>query len=318
MTQADIRLAAAHAAVRHFGFGSHAKLIELVAGPKGVFRVDYNSERFVLRAQHDALPAAARAVQAAWLRAITLETPLYVPRPVAANETWALLRWVDGEPLAKPEAFVKTAVLERVGEAAATLHAHAASFRAEGIEHVRVIDADALVGPGSCLGDGSARRILAANDVAALEMASTKIADAMRRAASQAGLIHGDLGPANWIFQNGQPRLIDFDAFGRGPFLFDLLGVLWSHVAWDAYPSFRRALLAGYERVRPLSDDERDDVDVMQAATLMPWFNNGCRMTDGAGRAEFLKWAPSNVAAVARLCRMDAVVAPSPTPTAGA
>jgi Ser/Thr protein kinase RdoA (MazF antagonist) len=118
------------------------------------------------------------------------------------------------------------------------------------------------------------------------------------------GLIHADLAPANWVFHNGQPRPIDFDEFGRGFYLYDLLGVLWSHVSRDAYPAFKAHLLSGYERIRPLATEIKASADLFQAATLFAWLNHGCRLTDDAARAEFLKWIPSTTRTIARLCRI--------------
>ena len=116
------------------------------------------------------------------------------------------------------------------------------------------------------------------------------------------GLIHADLAPANWVFHNGQPRPIDFDEFGRGFYLYDLLGVLWSHVSWDEYPAFKFHLLSGYERIRPLAAEIKASADLFQAATLFAWLNHGCRLAADSARAEFLRWVPSTTRTIARLC----------------
>src|SRR5206468_2403785 len=91
------------------------------------------------------------------------------------------------------------------------------------------LDADAIVGRRSAIGDGSARRLIAGADYATLATAAEKVATAMeclQQVGGQCGLIHADLAPANWVFHEGEPRPIDFDEFGRGFFLADLLGVL--------------------------------------------------------------------------------------------
>ena len=68
------------------------------------------------------------------------------------------------------------------------------------------------------------------------------------------GLIHGDLGPANWVFLRGEARPIDFDEFGVGYFLFDLVQVLWTHSMWPDYDAHMSRLLESYESVRALDD----------------------------------------------------------------
>jgi Ser/Thr protein kinase RdoA (MazF antagonist) len=319
----DLRITrAARKVLPRFGIDASATLRLLAVGEQHVFQVDDGVERFVLRQQAPGLSGAAGTLQLEWMRAIGRETSLRVPEPIettdgrwsvpatnSAGRAWALMRWVEGEPLKDPRAFVTPNVLERIGAAAATLHLQSSSFQSADLEAARRIDAAFLVGETSCLGDGSAEGVLATEHYTALVDAAAKVADAMDRgwrSPGAVGLIHGDLAPANWVFHDGDPGLIDFDEFGNGLFLFDLLGVLWSHVVWDDYATFRASLLRGYRHVRPLDDQMPELVDAVQAATVFPWFNNGCRLTDETERAEFLKWVPTTVAAVARLTRTAA------------
>jgi Ser/Thr protein kinase RdoA (MazF antagonist) len=316
----DLRITrAARQVLPRYGIDASATLRLLAAGEQHVFQVDDGVERFALRQQAPRLSGASTALQLEWMRAIGRETSLRVSEPIettdrrwsvpaanSAGRVWVLLRWVEGEPLKDPRAFVRPTVLDRVGAAAATLHRQSSSFQAADLEAARRIGAASLVGETSCLGDGSAERVLAIEHYTALVAAAAKVAAAMDhgwRSPAAVGLIHADLAPANWVFHHGHPGLIDFDEFGTGVFLFDLLGVLWSHVAWDDYATFRASLLRGYRRVRPLEDQTPELVDAVQAATVFPWFNNGCRLTDGTEREAFLKCLPTTVAAVARLTR---------------
>ena len=149
--------------------------------------------------------------------------------------------------------------------------------------------------------------LLSDEDHAILTAAASRVAIAMKfvkQLEGQYGLIHADLAPANWVFHEGEPRPIDFDEFGRGFFLFDLLGVLWSHVSWEEYPSFRAHLLRGYKRVRSIPPEVEQLADLFQAATLFAWLNHGCRLTDEVARAEFLRWVPSTTRTIGRLCQL--------------
>lgn len=103
------------------------------------------------------------------------------------------------------------------------------------------------------------------------------------------GLIHGDLEPPNWVFRGGMPHAIDFDEFGVGPYLFDLLQVIWTHAMWAEYPRFRADLLLGNESLRPLTVRDRRELDLYQAIPLIVWLNRGMKQ-DAAAQAEFGKW----------------------------
>src|SRR4051812_18113965 len=98
-----------------------------------------------------------------------------------------------------------------------------------------------------------------------------------------------DLEPGNWVFDRGEPRPIDFDEFGLGYFLFDLMGVLWSHAGWDDYPVYRSTLLDGYEAIRPLPEGCRADADVFVAANILAWLNHGLGQGTADVRAGLLK-----------------------------
>jgi Ser/Thr protein kinase RdoA (MazF antagonist) len=316
----DVITTAARGILPKFGIGTDVQLTLLAAGHNHVFRVDYGMDRFVLRLQSGRLSDAARSIQLAWMLAIRAETSVCVPEPVAAvggewalpakdvtsdvKSTWVLLRWVSGERLQKSAAFVTPSVLGDVGETIARLHEHSATYRPCDTDSAPKIDAEGLVGDKSCLADGTAKRLLADAEYTILVGAASKITaaiDQLQSMPGQAGLIHGDLSPANWVFHGSEPRIIDFDEFGHGVFLFDLLGVLATHTMWDEYPSFQRYLLSGYTRVRPLASEVIQLANVMQAATLFAWLNHGCRLADDTARSEFLKSVPSTASVISRL-----------------
>jgi Ser/Thr protein kinase RdoA (MazF antagonist) len=64
------------------------------------------------------------------------------------------------------------------------------------------------------------------------------------------GLIHGDLHQGNVLFDGMQALALDYGTF-RSYFLYDL-GVSLYHATFDTV-AIRRALVAGYDSVRPLS-----------------------------------------------------------------
>ncbi|WP_085034564.1 phosphotransferase [Ensifer aridi] len=75
-----------------------------------------------------------------------------------------------------------------------------------------------------------------------------------------AGLCHGDAWTGNVRVHQGRAKFFDSDDFGHDPLVLDLGTAAW-HLACENSPDSDAmviALLAGYEKVRPLSPDEKD------------------------------------------------------------
>ncbi|MBA9071481.1 Ser/Thr protein kinase RdoA (MazF antagonist) [Methylobacterium sp. RAS18] len=73
------------------------------------------------------------------------------------------------------------------------------------------------------------------------------------------GNCHGDARLANVVAWDGTVGFFDFDDCGYGPYLLDLGTAAWHFVRGDPAKTAAliASLLAGYERVRPLSEAER-------------------------------------------------------------
>jgi len=84
---------------------------------------------------------------------------------------------------------------------------------------------------------------------------------AARRTDLPTGLIHGDLFRDNALVTpdgDGIAALIDFESACRGPYVYDLMVTLLAWCYGDELDGgLARALVEGYESVRPLSADER-------------------------------------------------------------
>lgn len=72
------------------------------------------------------------------------------------------------------------------------------------------------------------------------------------------GLCHGDPWTGNARFQNGKTVFFDFDDIGHGPFVLDLSTAAWhfAHEESAQNDAMTKALITGYEKVRPLSMPE--------------------------------------------------------------
>jgi Ser/Thr protein kinase RdoA (MazF antagonist) len=73
------------------------------------------------------------------------------------------------------------------------------------------------------------------------------------------------------LFWNGDVRVIDFDDSGFGYCIFDLSVILEDSEDDQIQPQFRDALLDGYARMRPLSEDQIGNIDLFLASFAVYW-----------------------------------------------
>lgn len=163
----------------------------------------------------------------------------------------AVFPWREGESLC--QRLVTPRASREVGAALARIHLVGRDFQEARCGRYRIEDLrERLVTIAAC-----EREELA-------EMAP-RIADKLDRAASErdealpAGIIHGDLFRDNVLWQEGKiVALLDFESASSGGFAYDLMvtALAWCH-GDDLDLGLVRAMLEGYERVRPLTEAER-------------------------------------------------------------
>ena len=230
------------------------------AGPLGLER------RWFLRVFEEQGPEGARA-EAAMLAALE-KAGVPTPAPVAARNGEAI-GVVAGKPAAlfpwraghmRCQASVTAADLHQLGAALARVHraplaisgASVASERGPGRFRVQ----DLLVRLERVRGaaDGELARLAGPLQSALEENASR------RAKALPDGLVHGDLFRDNvlWNDDGSLSALLDFESAFTGPLVYDLAvcGLSWCY--GDAFDvALLRALVDGYQRERPLTDEER-------------------------------------------------------------
>ncbi len=212
-----------------------------------------------------------------WLRALSRDTRLVLPRPVANRagglvtqvgvdgvegaRNCSLVAWVDGRFYDKG---LRPWHLEQVGEMTAHLHDYSLSFvppasfergHPDGLDgpegeaqfaplHSEVEAAAAAVG-----GEFAAHSASAGDLV---QRAIRRIwADLRELGAGREvyGLIHADIHQANYLFAGRAGRLIDFNNCGFAHYLYDFAPILHNLLDRPDYPALRAALLRGYQRV---------------------------------------------------------------------
>lgn len=90
---------------------------------------------------------------------------------------------------------------------------------------------------------------------------------AARKSDLPSGLIHGDLFRDNTLLEFGQGgaphfrALLDFESACRGPYVYDLMVTLLAWCFGDTLdPALTGSLLRGYESIRPLTPEERQNL----------------------------------------------------------
>jgi len=252
----------------------------------------YTSGQYLLRIHQPSYQTpAAIELELEWLSSMCRDADLPVPEPVltldgklytqiaipdmAKKHICSLLRWVKGRELKREE--IQPHHYKALGELMARLHHHAAHWQPTLGFIKRKYDWDGLFrkeGDGG-IPSSEAWSLLPLEYVEPFEIISKKVKrvmDKLGKGSDVYGLIHGDLGMgANVLFWNGDVRVIDFDDSGFGYYIFDLAIVLEDSQDHQIQPQFRDALLDGYTRLRPLSDDQIKNVDLFLAAFAIYW-----------------------------------------------
>lgn len=190
---------------------------------------------------------------------------------VAGPRQVDLVEWIDGHPLgAISELSVDETQIERiygtVGELAAAMHNHSSAWSPPPRFIRHAWDEQGLVGERPLWGRFWDLDALTSRQRRILLSLRSRLSDELPNygtSADRFGLIHADLVPENILVTGAGPRIIDFDDGGHGWHMFELATSLYFIRREPYYERAREALLAGYRRHRPLSE---------QHAGLLPLF----------------------------------------------
>ena len=238
-------------------------LREIRGIPAGSVNSNYALEtsegRIFLRVyeEQDDAGAKAESILLAQLAAQGVRTPAPIARTDGqtlsrlANKPAALFPWISGEM--RCQASVTAIDAERVGAELARVHVAGKNATAgEGRFNL-----DDLVLRIDRIG-GAAQADLAAQ---AAPLATRLRTWRDRRSALPIGLIHGDLFRDNvlWSPDGEISALLDFESASRGVLAYDLMVTVIAWCFGDTFePHLARALVAGYQTLRPLTEDEKN------------------------------------------------------------
>ncbi len=166
-----------------------------------------------------------------------------------AGKPVAIFPWIEGEM--RCQKGVDASVARQVGAALARVHLAGASFEAKPSRFGAPELAARL--------ESVARRGDLPSDVAtALPNLSVRLTRLEGAAASNDGVIHGDLFRDNVLWRDGAiEALLDFESASAGSYPFDLMVTALAWCTFDRFDTqIARAMVDGYASVRPLLPDE--------------------------------------------------------------
>ncbi len=252
------------------------------------FRVDVpvKKERYALRISSAGYQDVA-AIQSElhWLRAIRRDTELVVPEPVLARDGslcvtitvpgvpgarhCVVFRWIDGR---FHNTSLRPVELELVGNFMARLHLHAQSLDLPASFHRKRWDVEGLQGNSLGIDVALARKHLSREQQRTIDAVAARVQQMMHllgEGSAVFGLIHADLHEGNYLFHNGELRVIDFDTSGWGHYLYDIAVTFSTLLNRPGLPAYRKAFLRGYRQVRELPVEYEQYIDKFIAARVM-------------------------------------------------
>ena len=265
-------------------------LVEQPSGAKAVLRVHregYHSRNAI-------------SWELAWMRALRAEGGVFAPLPIVGCDGVEIQSGMV-EGLAHPRYMVLFEFVEgnepdesqdlrepfhQLGEICARTHIHSISWpRGEGFErliwdeahifHPRIIWGDWRVAPGV----GKAEREV-------LECQERVLRHRLRnygKGQEVFGLIHADMRLANLLIPDNHnkhdnaPRLIDFDDCGLGWYLYDFAAGISFIEDHPDIPDLLSCWLQGYESVRPLRQQDKDEIEsfiMLRRMALLAWIGS--------------------------------------------
>jgi Ser/Thr protein kinase RdoA (MazF antagonist) len=265
-----------------------------------VFRIDLvGGGRAVLRVHRDGYHSDSELEsEFAWLRALEtggIEVPRVIASrlgrefeivscaSVAGTRQIDVFEWIDGHQLGSVESGVGSdeaavaAQYQQIGILAARMHNQTSAWPPPPGFQRHSWDAAGLMGERPLWGRFWELEALTRGErdtLCAVRAAIAEDLGAYGTGSDRYGLIHADLVPENVLIDGERMCVIDFDDAGFGWHLFELATSLYFIAADKVYPAARDALIRGYRRERPLSDEAVARLSLFLAArgtTYLGW-----------------------------------------------
>jgi Ser/Thr protein kinase RdoA (MazF antagonist) len=185
-----------------------------------------------------------------------------------------------GEGTQPAEAGCLEGPFEDLGEIAARTHEHSKTWQRPANFERLTWNVETIFGEGTNWGDWRGAPNVTPEITGVLERVEARVRarlDTFGASEDRHGLIHADMRLANLLRDENGTRLIDFDDCGFGWFLYDFATGISFMEDDPRVPEFKEAWVRGYEKVHPLSDSEKAEIDtfvMMRRMALLAWIGS--------------------------------------------
>jgi len=270
-----------------------ARLINV--SENATYLVEGTDWKSVLRVHRESYHSArAIACELAWSGALNEDGVIVTPGYIAGRNGEAIqsaivqglpvprfmvmFEFVEGSEPDESEDLVGP--FEELGQIAAKCHLHAMQWRRPEPFERLVWDLDAVFGSAATWGNWRDAPNVTPEISSVLERVEetvTRRITAYGKGPEQYGLIHADMRLANLLIDESGTRLIDFDDCGSGWFLYDFAAAISFMEDHPQIPDLKSAWVRGYRSVRPLSDEEAEEIEtfiMMRRLALLAWIGS--------------------------------------------
>jgi Ser/Thr protein kinase RdoA (MazF antagonist) len=282
-----------------------------------VYRVEaHNSQLYSLRLCNPVIQEIHDVEdELIWLEFVANHQQVRVPRPVRNQQDslvttittgkgkrlGCLFEWVEGEPARKN---LTSRVMEQIGQAVGALHEIAREF-GNPLQHkdfrtnyrydssLAASHRDWIEEYEAEIGTDKAKLLYTA--VAWLIEELTRIEEA----GSNFGFIHADLHFGNFLVQDGEVSVIDFDQLGRGHYLYDL-AVLMVELDYELTKSTDcwEKFLGGYQQVAALPFEKESELHPFIVAVNLAFLDWVYNTPNPAVRQQMAERLPATYASI--------------------
>lgn len=268
-------------AKRLYGFDDNTRMELLKYSENLTYELwnEKNGERYVLRVFRPGYHKAEEmSGELTWVHRLTQDTDIMTADVLPgldgkfvqnANGFYiAVFEFVEGNELTEITGQELYFYMEKIGEIAGKLHRHAMVWPGSKNLIRFSWDLKDIIEPNGRWGHYSRKKDLPPEYMHCYDDATKIIRyrlERFGRGKDRYGLIHSDLNIHNLLVKDNEIYVLDFDDCGYGWFLYDFSTIVLEYFD-DVMDGTLEALVRGYERIRPLSQEEKEEIPTFVAA----------------------------------------------------
>jgi len=250
--------------IKHYDIKSVNKVTYLGKSDNVTFCIETDDgKKHLLKRHAEANSISVIESELIWLEALEANTNLKVQSPVrninnqlttkiidekTCNPSfWTLQVWIEGETLNRQPTDFE---LEKLAQLVVNLHKHSVCWNVPEVFERPCYNTENLLSSLNQLKEMLPLNVMSSDDYKVLQKTSDKIVKVINsqdKNRNTWGIIHSDIHESNYVFNQGNPSIIDFSSCGFGFYLFDLAETFLHLVAKS-----RGKLITYYQQERHL------------------------------------------------------------------